>query len=448
MDGAALEFRPGGSLLTDPLSQLAPRPRALADTGLSQDFVAELLLKHLYSAGVLELRQLVERVALAGTILEQALGFLRTEACLEVRGGNGSGVGLRYALTERGRSAALDALARSGYVGAAPVPLEDYARVVRAQSVHRLTVTRDLMRTAFADTVIREALLDQLGPALHSGRAMFVYGPAGTGKTFVGQRLTRLLGDEVLIPHALAVGDTAIPLFDSVVHRALESAGDGPGLMLAQGHDPRFVRCRRPVIITGGELTLDMLELRYDPASKQYLPPLQLKAANGMFMIDDLGRQRAPTADLLNRWIVPMEERRDFLSLGSGRHFPVPFDMVLVFSTNLDPLALADDAFLRRLGYKIRFDYLDPAEYEAVWRQTCEARGVPFDLAVFRHLLVELHAERHEPLRPCYPRDLLDLALDRCRYEGEPNAVTVERIRWAWDNYFVRLREWGMGDGE
>nr|MDQ2694286.1 AAA family ATPase [Pseudomonadota bacterium] len=378
--------------------------------------------------------------ALAGPILEELLNFLRAEACVEVRGSNG-GSGLRYALTDRGRAAALDALLRGGYVGPAPVPLEDYSRVVQAQSVHHCVITKDILHDAFAGVVVPEALLDQLGPALHSGRAIFVYGPAGTGKTYISRRLALLVGDVVLIPHAIAVGDIVIQFFDPVVHRPVSADDAGPGLLLEQGFDPRFIRCYRPAVVTGGELTLDMLELHYDPATRQYQAPIQLKANNGTFMVDDLGRQKAATADLLNRWIVPMEERRDFLSVGAGRHFPVPFDMVLLFSTNINPLDLADEAFLRRIGYKVRFDYLTADAYAAIWRQVCREQHIECRPEVLPYVLDELHGGQRVPLLPCHPRDLLGLAVDRCRYLGEPPLVGIEAIRWAWRNYFIRLNE-------
>ncbi|MFQ5544962.1 MAG: AAA family ATPase [Acidiferrobacterales bacterium] len=420
-------------------TRLAPRPRTVAETGLSDIFLSDLVAKHLYEAGVLDLRQLSERTALAGPILETVLGFLRDEAGVEVRGRSSHNAGLRYALTDRGRAAALDALMRSGYVGPAPVPLRDYERVVHAQSVHTSTITQQAMHTAFADMVIRETLLHQLGPAVHSGRAIFVYGSSGTGKSYISRRLARLLGENVLIPYALGLGETVIQFFDPMLHHAASEARAEPSAMLEHGHDPRFALCQRPVAITGGELTLDMLEVRYEPATKQYHAPLQLKASNGMFVIDDLGRQRLATVDLLNRWIVPMEERRDFLNLGTGKHFEVPFDVVLIFCTNMNPLELADEAFLRRLGYKIRFDYLEPIEYEKIWRQVCSEQGISFDPGVLRYVLEELHAKRNVPLLPCHPRDLLTLAQDQCRYQEEPNSVTAERMRWAWDNYFVKL---------
>ncbi len=444
MNNQAYQYstNPPAAAQANTVVQIAPRPVSVEDTGLSRDFLADLLLKHLYTAGILDLRQLAEYTALAGPILEDMLGFLRSEACIEVRGASSTSAGLRYVLTDRGRAAALDALMRGGYVGPAPVPLKSYERVVHAQSVHHCVVTRQAMHDAYAGIVVREALLDQLGPAVHSGRAIFIYGPAGTGKSYISQRLRRLLGDTVLIPHAIAVRNTVIQLYDPVLHREIKQPEEEPSLALAQGHDPRFIRCQRPFVITGGELTLDMLEPAFDSASKQYRAPLQLKANNGILIIDDLGRQRAPTTDLLNRWIVPMEEQRDFLNVGVGQHFPVPFDIVLVFSTNMNPLELADEAFLRRLGYKIRFDYLAPSEYVSIWEQICAEQDIACEPEVLPYVLEQLHARQKVPLLPCQPRDLLMLALDRCRYLGESRTATLKAIEWAWKNYFV---QWGQG---
>ncbi|MFH0343093.1 MAG: ATP-binding protein [Chromatiales bacterium] len=421
----------------DDSARLAPRPRTIAETGLNQPFLTELLAKHLYQAGVLDQRQLGERMALAWSILEGLVGALRTGAYVEVRGNTEGTAAMRYALTERGHALALEAMMKSGYVGPAPVPLEDYTRVVQAQSVHRCLVTRERMRAAFADLHIRDALLNQLGPAMHSGRPIFLYGPPGTGKTFIGQRLARLLEGAVLIPHALAVGDNVFQFFDPTVHHPVpEERGTGR-VRLEEGHDPRFVRCQRPVATTGGELTLDMLELSYEPLTKQYQAPLQLKANNGIYMIDDLGRQRVAPAELLNRWIGPMAENRDFLSFASGRRFPAPFDVILIFSTNLKPLDLADEAFLRRLGYKLRFETLLPPEYEGIWRQVCGERQIPFDPAVLHHAL-GLYSREQVPLLPCHPRDLLGLITDQCRYHGEPPEATIERLEIAWNSYFVK----------
>ncbi|HEY8037131.1 MAG TPA: hypothetical protein VIF37_16235 [Methylobacter sp.] len=421
----------------DTSRQIAPRPRNLAETGLTQDFLCDLLAKHFYWSGVLNQQQLVERTALAWPVLESLLNFMRTSGYIEVLSPHESSALLRYTLTERGRNLALDAQLKSGYVGYAPVPLALYERVVQAQSIHRNVVTCEDMARVFKGFVIRKSILDQLGPAMHSGRPIFVYGPPGTGKTYIGTHLLSLLADTVLIPYALAVGDYVVQFFDPSIHHPVVAANEASQLMLNDGHDPRFARCRRPSVVTGGELTLDMLELAHDATTKQYFAPLQLKANNGIYMVDDLGRQRVDTTDLLNRWIVPLEQKLDYLTVGSGTRFPVSFDVVLVFSTNLNPLELADEAFLRRLGYKVRFEVLTPEEYEAIWRQMCEKHAVAFDAQAFRYVL-DLYRHEQRYLLPCQPRDLLGLVMDQCRYEGISNQVTTERLERAWNSYFVR----------
>ena len=423
----------------DQLAQLAPRPKTLAETGLSDNFTYELIAKHLYSAGVLTLHALSQRIALAGSVLEEVIGFLRQDAYIEIRGAAEGASGLRYALTERGRTLALDSLIKSGYTGPAPVPLKEYERVVLAQSVHNKVVSQSLMQVKFANVILQHDLLDQLGPAIHSGRAIFIYGPPGVGKTYIGNKLARLFDDDILVPHAISLGDTVIQFFDPVYHHTIAEPDEVDRVMLDSGHDPRFIRCHRPGVMTGGELTLDMLELSYDPDSKQYQAPLQLKANNGVFMIDDLGRQRVEPADLLNRWIVPMENRRDFMYLGSGLHFPVPFEVVLIFSTNMNPLELADEAFLRRIGHKIRFDTLTETEFEGIWRQVCDERGVEFNKELLDYLFKEHYTKEQRPMLPCHPRDLIGLALDMINYKGEDPEITPDIIRAAWQSYFVRM---------
>jgi len=376
------------------------------------------------------------RSALSGPILDDILNFLRKEGRVEVRARSSDESSLRYALTERGRASAQVAFERSGYVGPAPVTLSVYTETVQIQSVRDRLVTRDRMHTAFADVVLDEATIDRLGPALNSGKAIFVYGSAGTGKTYITQRLSRLLDGAALIPHAIAVGDRVIRLFDPAVHIPLDIAS--PGVLLDEGYDPRFVLCRRPVVLTGGELTPDMLEVQFDPATRQYRAPLQLKATNGMFILDDLGRQRVPPQAVLNRWIVPMEESRDYLSLSSGEHFSVPFDLVLVFSTNLQPADLADDAFLRRIGYKIHFGPLTPGRYHDIWRQVCELHSIEYEPALCQHVIEQLHWHSSVPLLPCHPRDLIEMALDHAAYLGVPDELDADALAWAWNNYFVK----------
>lgn len=423
----------------DMLAQLAPRPRSLADTGLSESFTNELVVKHLYSAGVLTLHELSQRIALAGSVLEEVVSFLRQDAYIEVRGATEGTTGLRYALTDRGRALALDSLIKSGYTGPAPVPLKEYDRIVQAQSVHDKVVNQSMMQVKFANVIMQHDLLDQLGPAVHSGRAVFIYGQPGTGKTYICNKLATLFDDDILVPHAISLGDTVIQFFDPVYHHKIEVADDRGAVMMDSGHDPRFIRCRRPGVMTGGELTLDMLELSYDADSKQYQAPLQLKANNGVFMIDDLGRQKVAPADLLNRWIVPLENRKDFMYLSSGLHFPVPFEVVLIFSTNMNPLELADEAFLRRIGHKVRFETLNEAEFEGIWKQVCDERGIEFNKELLDYLFKEHYAKEERPMLPCHPRDLIGLALDMIHYKEETAEITPQTLQAAWQSYFVRM---------
>jgi hypothetical protein len=426
------------------LSKLAPRPQSLEATGLDDRFVADLIAKHLHSAGTLTLADLSERLALTGPIVEKVLNFMRREARVEVKprvDGRGT---LPYALTEHGRNTALDAFMRSGYLGPVPVPLGDYVRVARAQSVHGRRFAPSEVRAVFEGMSMKDHACQQFGISINSGRPIFIYGPAGTGKTYVTHRLSRLFREIVLIPHAIAVDEAIVQLFDPLLHQAVKLENDN-GLMLEEGHDPRYIACERPVIITGGELTLDLLDVRFEATTRQYEAPLQLKANNGMFVIDDLGRQKASPDALLNRWIVPMNERRDFHALGSGRHFVTPFDVVLVFSSNLHPLDLADEAFLRRIGHKIYCGYIDADTYESIWANVCKERDIPFDSDMVHFAIEELHKPNDRPLLPCHPKDLIGIAMDKAEYLGAPARLTEELLSWAWDTYFVSLEiEAGM----
>lgn len=415
--------------------QIAPRPQTLAATGLPPAFLGDLLEKHLFEGGVLSMRELVARTALSGRLLEELLGFLRKEGRIEVRSQQGDNPGLGYALTERGRGSAISSLMVSGYVGPTPVPVEQYVETVRMQSIRGRRVTRERMSAAFSDTVLDPAMLERLGPAMNSGKAIFVYGAPGTGKTFISQRLARLFADTCLIPHAIAVGETVVRIFDPSVHRQCQESS--PVVMLTRGHDPRYVLSQRPLVITGGELTMDMLEVQFDPASRQYRAPLQMKANGGMLILDDLGRQRVAPNIVLNRWILPMEEGVDYLSMNTGQHFRTPFDVILVFSTNLQPSDLVDDAFLRRIGYKIGFRPLDRQQYHLVWQCVCEANGVQYDPAICQYMIDSLYVPSGTPLLPCHPRDLIGMALDRIVYLDARDGLSTAALQWAWDNYFV-----------
>ncbi|MEY2919813.1 MAG: hypothetical protein RL261_1118 [Pseudomonadota bacterium] len=427
-DAAALEFAR--------IARLAPRPTDIAATGVSLTFLADLLAKHLASAGVLTTSQLIDRMALAGPVLNEILVFLRNDGRVEVRSRAGLDAELRYGLTDKGHVAAADAMNRGGYVGPAPIPLADYVAMVKMQSVHARPVTREAVRRVFRDMVIADDLLDRLGPAVNSHRAMFLYGLAGSGKTYTARRLSSALEGLVLVPHAILVNETVIEMFDPLCHRRRTLADPPAPSMLEEGFDPRYVACERPVVLTGGELAVDMLEVQCDEATHTYSAPIQLKANNGFLLIDDLGRQRVEPAVLFNRWIVPMDSRQDSLTTSKGHHFEVPFDLVLVFSTNLRPEQIADEAFLRRLGYKIEFVPIPADQYERIWRDVCVERGVDFDPRLVRYAIDELHRATGIPLLPCHPRDLLWMALDRIAYLGG-GKLDEAAIRWAWGSYFL-----------
>jgi predicted ATPase with chaperone activity len=421
------------------LTRLAPRPRCVEDTGLPRELIIDLVAKHLLDQGTLSLAALSDLLRLPGAIIENLLGFMRTEAMIEVRPSRTHEPGLTYALTDRGRATALDAMSRSGYLGPAPVTLGHYSVVVRSQSIHKQSVSQDAMHRVFQDIVIEQTLLERLGSSVNSGRAIFLYGGAGTGKTYISQRLAKLFPDLTLIPHAVAIDNNIVQLFDPLVHEVVDDESDDPDHVLNKGYDRRFSLCKRPTVITAGELTGDMLEVMHEPASKLNQAPLQMRANNGIFIIDDLGRQRIDPKQLFNRWIVPLEERKDYLSLNSGRHFSVPFDTVLIFSTNIHPLELADEAFLRRIGYKIEFTPLDAEAYERVWRDTCVEMEVDYEHEVLEYVLNNLYARDKIDLLPCHPRDLIGMAVDHALYTENQRFIDIDKMRWAWRNYFVSL---------
>jgi predicted ATPase with chaperone activity len=440
---AALEYSEGETNILI-FEQLAPAPTNLSETGLTQDFLADLIAKHLLEAGAATLAELAGKTMLPGSVIEDILHFMRQDARVEVLGAGVDQIGMRYNLTDRGRAGAMDAMFRSGYVGPAPIPLTEYARIVRKQSVHARGVTREMVDQLYADTVIREDIKSQLGLSMNSGRAVFVYGPAGTGKTYLTSKLATIFSDTVLIPYAIQVGDATLRVFDPVLHKSVSASSQG-NLTYADNHDARLAICERPVVVSGGELVAEMLDVQFDKSNREYTAPLQLKANNGIFIIDDMGRQKVAPEVIFNRWIVPLEEKTDYLALGSGRHFSVPFDEVLIFSTNLHPLDLADEAFLRRIGYKIEFPTLIKDEYQAIWNAECDARGVVCDPALVEYVVDVLHASQRKPMLPCHPRDLIGIAVDRTVYANKHRELTQQDIDFAWNTYFVSLKETDAG---
>jgi hypothetical protein len=420
-------------------SALPRMPQRLEDTGLDISFVVELLAKILYVRGQLRLPDLAHHSKLPPGVLDPVLTFMRSERLCEMaRRGETEGT-VAYNLTDSGRTRARDFLARNQYAGPAPVSLKAYVDQVQKQSIVDMRVTREKLRQAFSGIVIQDQLLDQFGAAMNSGRAMFVYGPAGSGKTYISERLVGLLSGDVVVPYALVVDNEIIQLFDPLVHEPVAPEKASTSLLdLGHRDDGRWVLCHRPVVLTGAELTLQMVDLEFDQKARLYQAPPQVKANNGLFIVDDLGRQLVSPRDLMNRWIVPLDRRIDYLALHTGKKFMVPFDVIVVFSSNLPPSQLADDAFLRRLGYKIFVGALEEPEYRRIFMQVCEGLRIPFSEEGYHYLLTAHHDRTGKPLLACFPRDILSQLKDIARFNNTGPELSQELLDWAWHNYFAQ----------
>lgn len=414
-----------------------PAPRTLEDTGLSFFFILELIAKILYRGGQLKLIELSDRIHLPISVLEPVLAFMRNERLCEISHRSDTEASIIYNLTDLGRLRASDYLARCQYAGPAPVPLNDYIAQIKAQSLAGQAITRNMIGKAFEGIVIKQPILDIFGAAMNSGRAVFVYGPAGSGKTFVAEHMAKALAGDVFIPHAIQVDNEILQAYDPLIHEAVASDTVVEFRLDRVRRDERWVLCKRPIVLTGGELTLSMLDLDFDESSRFYSLPPQMKANNGLLIIDDLGRQLVKARDLMNRWIVPLDRRLDYLTLHNGKKFMVPFDVIVVFSTNLKPSDLADEAFLRRLGYKIHLTALDEDDYRGIFKQVCEEFGIPFSEDSLHYLLHQHHYREGRPLLACVPRDILRQVLDVAKYQGKRPELTTEMLDWAWNNYYT-----------
>lgn len=416
-----------------------PPPTTIAETGLTPGFLTELVLKLLYVRGVLSGYDAARETGLSlSGIIEEILDLLRREHLIEVRGaepGLSTG-GYRYVISERGRQRAREVLEVNGYIGVAPVPLAAYRSAVQRQSLLAGSVSDRDIRQGLAHLVLREEVLRQLGPAVNSGRSIFLWGPTGNGKTAIAEGIGRILPGTVFIPHALSVDGAIIRLFDLHTHWPMETLS-APRLSAPKA-DARWVRIRRPLIIAGGELTMQSLDLVYDPTTRTHEAPFQLKANNGLFLIDDFGRQQVRPRDLLNRWILPLERRVDYLTLTTGKQLEIPFDPLILFSTNLNPDDLVDEAFLRRIRYKIHLP--DPTfdEYREIFTRLCRAKGIPFDDRALAYLLREYYLKPRRPLRACHPRDIVDELVDIARFQRRRPLLTRELIDEACQSYFVQ----------
>jgi predicted ATPase with chaperone activity len=433
---------------TQQQSSFVPQPiTKIEDTGLSLLWLQDLVLKIIYFGGYLNGFQVAERVALpfAG-VVEHILENLKREKFVEVRsqmGGLGEGA-YQYAITSAGILRAREALERSQYAGPAPVPFEEYNQAILRQGRGRARVTQREMRQALSGIILSSKTFHQIGPAVNSGTSMFMYGPPGNGKTSIARAIGNMRGsDTMYIPFSLYIDGQVVKLYDSVNHQLAAdedttAAGTG-SLRSGSRRDPRWVHIRRPFIVVGGELTMEGLDLVFDDTNKYYEAAFQVKANGGIFLIDDFGRQQVRPRDLLNRWIVPLENRIDYLTLHTGRKIEVPFDVLVIFSTNLPPRDLVDEAFLRRLRHKIEIGDPSYEEFREIFKRVAQTKNVQYNDQGLAYLLQEWYIKPNRKLRASHPRDICDQIVDISRYLNVQPAMTREMLDRAAEAYFVDL---------
>lgn len=443
MATSTIKAQKAQSAMLSDLDWEPPAVKSIEDTGLTHGFLEDLALKIMYFRGQLTGHDIAELMHVPfATVVSPLMDYLKREQMCEVKGSGGLGAATyNYSITTKGANRAREQLERTTYVGPAPVPWDNYITSVKAQSGKRLKVNPAIMRKALAHLTLEEDVFQKIGPAANSGKSIFLYGPPGNGKTTIAEAIGRMiLTSDIYIPYAIEVDGQIINMYDQINHEAVpEDRGVTGALGGARKTDARWLRIKRPVIMVGGELTLEGLDLIYDPINKFYEAPFQMKANGGMFLIDDFGRQQVRPRDLLNRWIVPMEKQIDYLALHTGRKLEVPFEVLIVFSTNLPPRDLVDEAFLRRIRHKIEVRPPTFEGFRAIFMAVCERRGIPYDEQAVRYLLQEYYIKRNQKLRANHPRDLLDQILDIAHYQEIKPQLTKELIDRAADSYFVEL---------
>ena len=417
-----------------------PPPKRMEDMQLQPVMMRDILLKTMFRKNVSTATAIAQSVCLPVPITQELVDMARSQLLLEATGtlnaNNGSEMG--YQLTDAGKARALDALAQSEYYGAMPVPLAVYAEQVKRQSIRNIHISRQQLTDAMGHLILPPELLSNLGPAVGAGRSILMYGPPGNGKSSISNGIRDAMGDKIYIPHAIEYAGQVITVYDPIVHSAAETASSATGLRLTNRFDTRYVLCARPTVITGGELSLDMLDLVYNPTARTYQAPLQLKSTGGIFIVDDLGRQTEPPQKLVNRWIVPLEEARDILALQSGEKFEVPFDTLVIFSTNFHPNEIFDQAALRRIFFKIKIDGPDQQNFLKIFSMVAKKKK----MALCEKSLIHLLKTKYPTIKNVYanyqPVFLIDQMIAVCDFEGWPYKMTPELIDRAWANMFVK----------
>ncbi len=420
---------------TNPTPEAPTSPDNLKESGLSSSFVCEMILRTVYARGPMVGRDLAQYLCLPFKIVRDPIRWLKDEKCIQIDGGDLVGeVSYRFSLTDLGRARANDAMKQCAYVGPAPVPLEDYVEQCYRQAVTGLQCYPEALRAPFSHLVLKEDMFNAIGPAIISGRSVFIYGPPGNGKTAMARSIGDFMntaGGSIYVPHAFIADGNIVTVYDPSLHNADDTPTDFGDeadaavrrLLSTGSSDPRWVRIRRPVIVTGGELDLPMLDLRYNADANFYQAPIHFKANGGVFLIDDFGRQLCSPKELLNRWILPLEDRHDFLTVASGKKFQVPFEQLIIFSTNLDPKALVDDAFLRRIRHKVAIHAPARDVYERIFGGVCKKLGMNFDSGAVEYLYERYYSKGRTP-RASDCRDLLETVQSICRYRRQPVHLT------------------------